>query len=1141
MPTKTLLIGLGSKGSDMVSRAVERMFERNDSLDDVPWVKVLAIDTAPISGEPGHEAWRMAATKNVIGIGFNGKSHSHFTDATEQVSNIDFLRWGDKDVFAQKGADVDGAGGIRMIGRGYFLHQESISKIHTAIKNRLNALDQIDLRQVLAKKKLPELAEGANPDTIRIFVCGALTGGTSSGSFIDVGYMLQALGGYQRYAVYGVFALPHPDCEKPAPMANAFTALRELNHYLSDGVRYYQQFALPAVFPEELRPPSGMTPYRGAMLVMARGGKDEDIEPMHESVAEFLYAAACSNVADSTFQKIVDPVSQYKNLRIKKVHARFQTFGSATLVFPAGYVAKAAGCLLAAAGLKEWLAKPELPVADGETLLTRQGFTLRRVREMLLQPSPGKATIQSEIESRINTAHDQIVANELDYADVALAQIEDGFESKGVTDGSIGARVVPSTINANKARVMGEWLQVFKDEIDKSVLDLGRVSTAAASEPDRGPNYAIGYCKAILARVNQIRADATGTRIHEEVSGAKAGMEEQWSELEKANNALAQRIAYAGGGRKVIAPRWGQAAKTYWDARLSEACSYAVSECLASWEAFARRTLIRLQGSVEGDQQGHNAQCLLTVADAVQKAAEKKFNGMQGTKPRLNGHAVFEPGKTVQIEHGIAMKNLQETDREHVLVSIAPSRTKEAYAHAWLVRSWSMLHEAPADPKVEKGTFWITTDKHSPYDPLHNENSTAQSAAKLTSDQLDGLVEPAIKRFYDELFTRDVLKEIYGHEKQQSVSAPEVAAAVIEAAEPFLTINDGPPLGKPGAQDPRVPSFAFFLRAKDDTPPYSQFAAELESQGISTHVVSTDPTRALVIRTRTVFPAVAIEGIQALEAQERQLRANEGIQKADGRSPYESRKDIAWKTLDGSPLHPNIDHRIGLLLFGLAIDAVQPEDGELVVQTEDPGRRLAPDLEKAGLALCQNLTLRTFLQNTLSQWAQPQYASTLAEKIYDLVLTYEDRFGRVEFQGRFADAAEPGRMRNLIERYLMRLMEIDAIDALHAYDRYLNPNEPKPESYRQRAGTMKRDGKSAFNDGYYCPACETWLNPVGKEEELPAECPQCGETLFLPGWLRRFRKGRDGGSAKDIGNKFGPPKLDAEEPGPVAPQPRDDV
>jgi hypothetical protein len=141
MPAKTLLIGLGSKGSDIVSRSIERVFERHESLDQVPWLKVLSIDTAPISGEPGHEGWRMAKTKNVINIGLDGAQYSLFTERMGELETIDFAKWADKAVFAQQGASVDGAGGVRMIGRGSLLHPASMTKVHSAVRSRLEALD----------------------------------------------------------------------------------------------------------------------------------------------------------------------------------------------------------------------------------------------------------------------------------------------------------------------------------------------------------------------------------------------------------------------------------------------------------------------------------------------------------------------------------------------------------------------------------------------------------------------------------------------------------------------------------------------------------------------------------------------------------------------------------------------------------------------------------------------------------------------------------------------------------------------------------------------------------------------------------------------------------------------------------------
>jgi hypothetical protein len=1107
MPSKTLLVGLGSKGSDMVSRTLERVFDRNQRPEEVPWLKVVALDTAPISGEPGHEGWRTASTKNVVNIGLDGAEYSLFTERTSELDAIDFSKWADRAVFAQQGASVDGAGGVRMIGRGSLLHPVSMNRLHTALRSRLETLEKIDLTAELAARKLPRLPEGSNPNAIRIFVCGALTGGTASGSFIDLGYLLQAMGAFTRYQVYGIFTIPHPECGKPAPMANAYTAIRELNHFLSDGVRYRQRVALPTHFPEPIAPPLGTTPYRGVMLAMARTGKDSEIEPMHESIAEFLYSAACTNMADSTFQKIVDPAAQYRNLKIRKVHGRFQTLGSSMLVYPAAYIAKGAACLLAANAIEEWLSKPELPTQDGLSELTRMGLDLRNIRQALLQPGSGRASAESEVDKRIDTATAQAIDDHLDYRQTAEAQIEDGFSSSGIVSGTVGARVVPQTIEANKPAVRDRWLEQFRRKIDQSVLSLGRASGISGSDPDTGPRYAIGFCKALIRRLEEIKAETVGSGAQTRVAEARDAMEASWAELEKANNPLAKGLFWARGGRSVLAPRWAESAKHYWHARLEEVCGFAIAECIDEWDRFARRTLVRLQGSVEGDlKDGHNPNCLMEIARAVEQTARAQFDLCDGAKPKLNGYAFFEPGKTILAEQGAAMARIEENDAEG-FVSIDPSRKDEGYARAWIIRAWRLLHTAPANPETEKGTFWLTTDEPSVFDQPKNSSGAFLPQSHVSFElehYLERLIAPAQTRFYRELYSRNVLEALYGHSEQKSNKAEAIVAEIVAKAEPFLKIEDGPPLGHPGPQDPRIPSFAFFLNAGDQTHPQVDFAEQLNANHITNHVPTTDPTRAMVLRTRTTFPAISIQGIDQFLDHERHLGAHEGLKRADGRSPYESRKDVAWRTLDGSPIHDRIRHRMGLVLFGLSISAVKPEANDLIVQTEDPGRRLESDLEKAGLTVCRNITLSAFLEGALRQWAKPSAAAQLAEQIHRFLDEFATKCPRLEYQGVLAQSGE---LRKTCEELLMELLERDAPDALAAYDRYVNPHEPTPVSYWVDGSTLREDGKGYFSPGYYCPnpSCRAWLAKKGDEELLPLNCPECDQSLFLAGWRRRLK------------------------------------
>ncbi|CAN5718013.1 tubulin-like doman-containing protein [soil metagenome] len=1108
MAHKALLIGLGSSGSDMVSRAVERVFEHHGGLGSTPWLRVLAIDTAPISGEVGDEGWRMAQTDNVVNIGLDGQQYAKFLGHPNDAADIDFARWASQEVFKGAGSTHQGAKGKRMIGRGSFLHAASLGKVYSAVQSRLQALDTVDLVQELQERGMPPLPSGSDPNAIRIFVCGSLTGGTSSGSFIDLGYLLQAMGDFKKYLVYGIFTLPHPNCGNQAAMANAYTAVRELNHYLSDGVRYRQRVPLPARFSGPIAPPPGATPYQGTMVIMARTGKKDDIDPMHEAVGEFLYAATCSNIADVAFQKMVDPSAQYMDLRVRNMHLRFQTLGSASLVFPAEHIARGAACRLVADALGEWLGKPALPVADGLTLLNQMGLTRRGIRDGLLQPAPGRSSITHEIDNRIDAAIQQCASDNLDFRQTAEGQIEDGFESRGVIEGSIGARVVPQTVKSNKSAVQSRWIEELRKKIDQALLDLGRLETVSHGQPDRGPHYAIGLCQAALRRIADIRAEIAGPSAHQAVEAARSGVEEQWDQLERANSKSAKLLGWAGGGRAVAAPRWGEAAKAYWQARLDAACYHETAEVLTEVEKFLKRTLLRLQGSADADAKGgSNPNCLLKVAGEVRQKADEEFTRLNTQAPRLNGQSMFEPGVTVPQEHAKAMESVEETDSEG-FVNIDPTRKDEAFARAWTIRAWPLLSEPPASD-TDAPTYWITTDRPSPFDPPATGTLPgAHAHSEGVRHQLDRTLVPPIRRFYADLGRRNVLEMVYGHADQPNPSAGGIVQAVVDAAAPFLSIDDAnTPLGVPGHGDSRTPQFAFSLNADSETPPYSHFRSALDRQGVATRISIIDPTRAIVLRTRTTFAPGMIHGIDALAAHERQLRKHEGIQGKSGRSPYESRKDVAWKTLDGSPLHPNLESRIGLLLFGLAVQAIRMEGGELVIQTNDPARRLEPDLERAGLVLCDNLTLSAFLDNALAQWALPHHATELAAKVNDFVRNFEVRFPSLEYAGETAASGHLGRD---MENLLLDLLEKKAPDALAAYDDYIGLDEPFPTTYRLEEGTVRKRDEKVLSLGYYCLVCQAFLAHIGEEEKLPMVCPECGAKLFRPGWRRRWGKQRSG-------------------------------
>jgi Tubulin like len=263
---RTLCIGLGGTGRDVLMQIRRLIIDRYGRLDALPVVSFVHIDAdkgaSDISGLSTGNTYRgenilftpaerviATMTSQEIDQLIGGLQQQ---DEFDRQSPYDHIKsWLPPQLIRNVKAIEDGAGGIRPVGRLSFFH--NYRKIKTAIQTAENRTR--GYKQVLQEKGIDEV------NGLNIFVVGSLCGGTGSGMFLDVAYSLRhAYGNISDTNLVGYWVIsPELYGDTPSMNANVYAALTELNHYAASNTRFQVCYDPQQEPINESRPPFDLT------------------------------------------------------------------------------------------------------------------------------------------------------------------------------------------------------------------------------------------------------------------------------------------------------------------------------------------------------------------------------------------------------------------------------------------------------------------------------------------------------------------------------------------------------------------------------------------------------------------------------------------------------------------------------------------------------------------------------------------------------------------------------------------------------------------------------------------------------------------------------------------------------------------
>ncbi len=275
-----LLVAIGQTGYRVAEQLKRVIADRYGSVERVPNVRILYIDTDPEAGVPQAPDVPAALTaREIIPARLNRSTHYMQRDSLLPVE-----QWMPTGSLYKLPRNPGPAAGVRTFGRlALFDHYRTIAqRVRQEIETFLtdDALMQAD--------KVTKL--GLRTNRPRAYIVTGLAGGTGSGMFLDMAYLVRhelRQVGYLRPEVVGMFFVPPADVTAPrsTALANTYAALSELHHFQARKSRYQTTFDKSEAPVTDSEPPFART----MVAQLPKAVSADGARPVLAAAARVLY------------------------------------------------------------------------------------------------------------------------------------------------------------------------------------------------------------------------------------------------------------------------------------------------------------------------------------------------------------------------------------------------------------------------------------------------------------------------------------------------------------------------------------------------------------------------------------------------------------------------------------------------------------------------------------------------------------------------------------------------------------------------------------------------------------------------------------------------------------------------------------
>jgi hypothetical protein len=356
----TIIIGIGGSGGDVLLRIRKRFYEKYGALQQFPIVSYIWIDTdATDKAIPNS-----AAISEQIAFANNEKVMTTIADTTKYTSDLNtyphIKQWFYPGLSKLKTMN-EGAGQIRAYSRlGFFDH---FSDIRQTI---LNAAARVrNVENIKAARDRHNL--DVDPSNLQVFVVFSVAGGTGSGMFLDVAFLVKDIFKGEKLTNVGVVMMPglfNPTEDRV--FANGYAALKELEHY-----SYEHDFVVqwPDGFKRKIEGP----PFNYAYLIDRTNSASQSVEfanrdTIFNMVAENIFRDFTQGDFAGYKRGVRVNLDQYmydtfgfghlndrgESVLDQKFRTRYGSFGMASITVPADRIEQACAYKLAADVVDHW-------------------------------------------------------------------------------------------------------------------------------------------------------------------------------------------------------------------------------------------------------------------------------------------------------------------------------------------------------------------------------------------------------------------------------------------------------------------------------------------------------------------------------------------------------------------------------------------------------------------------------------------------------------------------------------------------------------------------------------------------------------------------------------------------------------------
>ena len=505
----TLIIGLGGTGHEVLVRLKARYLDAYGE-DIFRIIKLLSFDTAEEAKDAtreGGELVQMDRGTELIHIGN--------VPTTRILKNLDIhptiKAWLPSNMPAR--AITAGAMQVRPMGRlALFNHFQS--QVRSNLELAIRALSNIKQRGDIGDQGTIARTQGIN-----IFIITSVCGGTGSGIFIDMAYVLRQLcmdqGLDENYCyLNGILVLPQAfaTVTGDAIRANAYAALLELDYFSKGG-------NFSAEYPGGTLVSSHIRPFNICYLVDAvneRGKMLAGLNELSPMIAEAVFLQTASQVGD-TQKSVFDNVKALDGLD-QDYPTAYSGFGTASLVFPAEVLIDACASRYCNNLLKSSLigraVNPEMLTAEINAVTDKM-----RLTQDVLKVEMGKDENGRTMRVRLDPRQlDKVPNQELVKTAVSRMQRE---EDRNLND------VYQRNMENNLKRLRDEMSQALNADIDRIVND-----------SDLGLDLAIAFLDALDRHI---------TELVDSFSEQRQAADKQARQLETRNTRLHEDLVNATG------------------------------------------------------------------------------------------------------------------------------------------------------------------------------------------------------------------------------------------------------------------------------------------------------------------------------------------------------------------------------------------------------------------------------------------------------------------------------------------------------------------------------------------------------------------------------------------------------------------